>query len=205
MPRVRSVSLGGETSNRALHARLREIFPHAKLHNIYASTEAGTLLEADGEEFALPAHLEGKVNLRENRLHVHRSLLGHFAGNTATPEDEWYDTGDAVEIVSENPLRFRFAARLREWINVGGNKVNPHEVEEVLREHPAVRDARVFGRPNAVLGQLLCAEVIASEPPPSEVELRQFATGRLQPFKIPRMVRFVSRLSSTRTGKTLLK
>ncbi len=201
LPGVRSVSLGGELSDAGLHRRLGEMFPAARLHNIYASTEAGTLLESDGEVFTLPAHLAGRLQVQGGRLHVHRSLLGQFNGSASSPEAEWYDTGDSVEIVDENPLRFRFAARLREWINVGGSKVNPHEVELVLKEHPAVADARAFGRPNPVLGQLLCAEVVARAPVPTEAELRAFAAARLQPFKVPRMVHFVTEFATTRTGK----
>jgi acyl-coenzyme A synthetase/AMP-(fatty) acid ligase len=53
LPAVRSVSVGGESADPRLIARLRTAFPNARLHNIYASTEAGTLLMSDGVEFTL--------------------------------------------------------------------------------------------------------------------------------------------------------
>ena len=90
---------------------------------------------------------------------------------------------------------------MRDWINVGGSKVNPHEVESVLEAHPAVARARVFGRKNSVLGQLLCAEVVARGAAPAEADLREFAGAQLQPFKVPRMFRFVDQIAATRTGK----
>lgn len=196
---VRSVTLGGESCDAALLERLRSLFPAARFHNIYASTEAGTLLVADADAFAIASGLEGRVRITDGRVHVHRSLLGEFAGRGA---DEWYDTGDVVEILSEAPLRFRVVARQRDWINVGGNKVNPREVEGVIEQHSAVACARVFGRSSSVVGNLLCAEVVLHpRATVAEPQLREFVGARLQPFKVPRIVRFVAELAATRTGK----
>lgn len=209
LPAVKSVTLGGESADAPLLARLAALFPNARIHNVYASTEAGTLLVAEGDTFAIAHGLEDKVVLREGKLTVHRSLLGEFAGGAAA--GDWYDTGDVVEIVSEQPLRFRIIARERDWVNVGGSKVNPHEVEAVLGEHTGVAQVRVFGRKNSVMGNILCAEVVLAKPkdggrwaedgPVTEANLREFASARLQPFKVPRMIRFVDVLATTRTGK----
>jgi acyl-CoA synthetase (AMP-forming)/AMP-acid ligase II len=197
--RVVSVTLGGESSDQAFLQRLRALFPAARFHNVYASTEAGTLLVAEDDVFAIAPSLEGRVRLADGRVHVHRSLLGEFAGRGL---EEWYDTGDVVEITSESPLRFRIVARQRDWINVGGNKVNPREVEGVLEQHAAVARARVFGRSNSVVGSLLCAEIVLQPGAQvAEAQLREFAGTRLQPVKVPRMVRFVAELAATRTGK----
>lgn len=196
---VRSVALGGESSDEGLLQRLRHQFPAARFHNIYASTEAGTLLSAEGDVFAIRAELADRVRVVSGRIHVHRSLLGDFAGQQSA---EWYDTGDLVELTSADPLRFRIIARERDWINVGGNKVNPREVEVVIEGHPAVARARVFSRENSVVGQLLCVEVVLrSGATATELQVREYAGARLQPFKVPRMVRFVAELAATRTGK----
>lgn len=201
VPSVRSVTLGGEAADAGLLTKLAVLFPQARFHNVYASTEAGTLLVADGEVFAIAPGLEGKVRVLDGTVRVHQSLLGDFAG--VVRDREWYDTGDRVEVVSTEPLRFRIVARERDWINVGGSKVNPQEVEGVLHEHPSIVQARVFGRKNSVLGHILCAEVVTRGALPAEAELREFAAGRLQPFKVPRIIRFVNELGTTRTGKLL--
>lgn len=314
LPGVRSVTLGGESSDAALIDRLRPLFPSARFHNVYASTEAGTLLSAEGDTFSIADGLERLVVIREGKIQVHRSLLGEFGAaakpsppvigeqlidngdKEAMPSEhgkllmeklaemaeqkpipdiqspttnshspltaagidaaDWYDTGDVVEIVSAEPLRFRIVARERDCVNVGGSKVNPHEVEAVLGEHPGVKQVRVFGRKNSVMGNILCAEVVAAEPPVigellmdnepevaapppvnrdelidvsthnqslqtnnqspitnlhspltapqlTEAALREFAAARLQPFKVPRLIRFVDKIAQTRTGKVL--
>ena len=86
-------------------------------------------------------------------------------------------------------------------INVGGYKVNPTEVEETIREINGVADVRVFAKSNSVLGTIICCEVVRSIPSLDESNIRNQLKTKLQEFKIPRMVRFVDALSTTRTGK----
>ncbi len=200
LTQVRAVTLGGEGSEPALHARLREVFPAARIRNLYASTEAGTLFASDGDTFLPPAGLAHLIAIEQGTLRLHRSLLGEFQGGAKAPE--WYDTGDKVEIVSAEPRRFRFVGRERDWINVGGEKVNPEEIEAHLAQVPGVTAARVFGRRNSVVGQILCAEVVSSEAP-DERAIRDFLAARLHALKVPRLITFVSALPSSRTGKLL--
>lgn len=223
LPGVRSVTLGGESADAGLITRLRGLFPAARFHNIYASTEAGTLLVAEGDVFGIADGLEDRVRIRDGRIHVHAGLLGEFVGGGQRSEDgarasrdatqgssgpassgtgeEWYDTGDVVEVVTAEPLRFRIVARERDWVNVGGSKVNPREVEAALEEHPGVRQARVSGRANSVMGHILVAEIECTGSPPAEAVLREHLAARLQPFKVPRLIRFVNSIEQTRTGK----
>lgn len=209
LPGVRSVTLGGESADAALIDRLRALFPSARFHNVYASTEAGTLLVAEDDTFSIADGLERLVVIRGGKIQVHRSLLGEYAGaepkaqnqESRTPPADWYDTGDVVEIVSDLPLRFRIVARERDCVNVGGSKVNPHEVEAVLEDYPGVRRARVSGRANSLMGYILYAEIECYGTPPTEPALRVFAAARLQPFKVPRLIRFVDNIAQTRTGK----
>lgn len=193
---VRSVSIGGEAADERLLSRLRETFPNARLHNVYASTEAGTLLTADGLEFSLGEKDATRIRIMDDRIWVHRSALGAFDGVV-----EWFDTGDVVEITSREPLRFRIVGRMRNLVNVGGEKVNPHEVEVALRQHPGIVAARVFGRRNSVTGELLAAEVVSGIPRLEETELRAYLARHLPVYKIPRILRFVEQLELTRTGK----
>jgi acyl-coenzyme A synthetase/AMP-(fatty) acid ligase len=198
---VRSVALGGEASGGPLHEELGRAFPAATMRNIYASTEAGSLLVSRGESFGIPPALTGAIIVREGRLHLHRRLMADFPGPWV--EGEWYDTGDRVEIVDEHPVRFRFAGRGRDSVNVGGFKVNPLEVESRLEEHPAVVAACVFGRRNSVSGQILCADVVSRSPLLAEADLRAYLGAHLQPAKIPCLIRFVKEIEATRSGKRL--
>lgn len=197
LPALRSLTLGGERADAAVLGQLRTAFPAARLHNLYASTEAGTLLVADGELFGIHPAVEGKVRITDGQLWVARALLAEFEGRAA---GDWYATGDRVEVVSESPLRFRIVGRDKDFVNVGGAKVDPAEVEDALRAFPGVGEARVFGKANSVVGTLLCAEYTAGDAL-AEPELRAFLAARLQPHKIPRVIRRVEAIARTRSGK----
>jgi acyl-coenzyme A synthetase/AMP-(fatty) acid ligase len=106
-----------------------------------------------------------------------------------------------VEVTSAEPLRFRIVGRVGDWVNVGGAKVNPREVEAVLGTHPEIHQARVYPRANSVTGHILCADLVCDGAPPAERAMRELAASRLQAHKIPRLIRFVERIDQTRTAK----
>ena len=170
---------------------LGKIFPNAKISNVYASTEYGSMFVSDGDVFTAPA---GTAKVVDGELFVLSALGGDSAAR-------WYPTGDCVEVIGDNPLSFRFLARRCDFINVGGYKVNPAEVEDALRGLDAVSDARVYAIPNRILGNIVAADVVCARPI-SEPELRKELLALLQNFKIPRIVNFVEALQKTRTGKT---
>jgi acyl-coenzyme A synthetase/AMP-(fatty) acid ligase len=196
LSKVRSITVGGEPSDRELLERLQVMFPQARLHNVYASTEAGTLLSSSGVEFTIPPERTEDLAIRDGRIWVRRPLLGDFAGAT-----EWYDTGDRVELIPGDAQRFRILGRERRVVNVGGEKIDPLEVEQALTSHPEVVLARVTGRKNSVTGEILTAVVVARNIDLSEQTLRHYLSCRLTPYKIPRLIRFVAELELTRTFK----
>ena len=85
----------------------------------------------------------------------------------------------------------RILGRKSEIINVGGEKVYPAEVENVLQEVENIRDAAVIGRANPVSGQVVLARVVLREPEPIDQVLRRIrrhCRGRLEPYKVPAVV-----------------
>jgi acyl-coenzyme A synthetase/AMP-(fatty) acid ligase len=89
-------------------------------------------------------------------------------------------------------------------INVGGYKVNPTEIENIIKEIKGVKDVAVFGRKNSIMGQIIVANII-TEDAVEEIELKQeikkICKSQLQDFKIPRIIKFVKLFDLTRTGK----
>ena len=72
----------------------------------------------------------------------------------------WIATGDLIEQVGD---RCYFAGRRTEILNVGGNKVHPLRVEQVVQQVPGVADVRVFGRPRPLVGQMVACEFVTAE------------------------------------------
>jgi len=194
---VKRITSGGEKFNEKTFEQLKEIFPNAKITNVYASTEAGTLFASQDDVFSIKSGFEKLIRIEEEELLIHNSLMGITESNN----EEWYKTGDLIEIISNEPLKFRFLNRKSEMINVGGYKVNPHEVEEVILSLKDIKNARVYAKSNSVLGNIICCEVVANQDTVSESSIRSFLQSKIQEFKIPRIIRFVEELSTTRTGK----
>ena len=197
---VQRVTLGGEKSDNHLYENIHKIFPSAKITNIYASTEAGSLFSAKDDCFQLPMNNRNLFKVINDELLIHKSLLG--VSESFKYEGDFYCTGDLIEWIEEEKGLFRFKSRKNELINVGGYKVNPNEVENIIREIDGVQEVIVYGKANSVLGNILCADVkISPSSNYTELEIKKLLRNYLQDFKIPRRIKFVDELSLTRTGK----
>lgn len=153
-PVMKNVTFGGEKFSNALLDKIKQKFPNAKIRNIYASTEVGSLLSGKDESFTIPDSMRELIKISDDRhLLLHKSLVLHVA-----IDEEWYDTGDIVSL--NNDGSFKILSRDSDFINVGGYKVNPLEVEDVIMQVPGVIDAVVYGRDNSVTGKLLVADVV---------------------------------------------
>jgi acyl-CoA synthetase (AMP-forming)/AMP-acid ligase II len=114
--------------------------------------------------------------------------------------DGWLRTGDLVSVRDDGQLVI--CDRLKELIKVKGASVAPAEIELVLREHPAVRDACVVGVPDAERGEAPIAFVVL-DAPVERSKLLAFAADRLAGYKRPREVVVVDELPRLPTGKLL--
>lgn len=204
-PTVVRVTFGGEKSDKKLYDSILKIFPKAKINNIYASTEAGSLFCAKGEYFVIPAAIKDKVKIVDNEVLLHQSLLGK--SDSLLLNNGYYHTGDLIEWHNEEDGLFRFVNRKNELINVGGYKVNPQEVRDVILTIEGIQDAVVYAKANSVLGNILCADIktFNNENNLSEIQIRNILSTQLQEFKVPRRIKFVDELSLTRTGKIQTK
>jgi acyl-coenzyme A synthetase/AMP-(fatty) acid ligase len=196
---VKQITFGGEKSEKAFHLKVLEIFPEAKIRNVYASTEAGALFASTGDGFEIPDRIKEKVKIENGELYIHRSLLGK--SNLFNNDISWYATGDMVEFLDDHKQIFRILSRRSEMINVGGYKINPNEVESAIRNIDGVKESRVYGIPNSVLGNVLCADVVTYNKSLSETDIKKFLAACLQSFKVPRKIFFMEEITISRTGK----
>lgn len=199
-PSVIRVTLGGEKSDKHLYENINKIFPNAKINNVYASTEAGSLFAANGDCFQIPEKIRDKFSVVNDELLIHKSLLGR--SDSFNFDEDYYHSGDLIEWVDKEKGIFRFKSRKNELINVGGYKVNPGEVEDAINSIEGVRQSLVYGKANSILGNVLIAEVqLENDVEITDIEIRKKLKQQLQDFKIPRKIIFVETFSLTRTGK----
>ena len=141
----------------------------------------------------------------EIAIRGHNVMKGYWQRSDATDEvmrDGWFLTGDLARVDDDG--YFTIVDRKKDMIIRGGYNVYPREIEEVLYEHPAVREAAVVGLPHAGLGEEVGA-VIALKPDAHATagELRDFVRERVAAYKYPRRVWFVDELPKGSTGKVL--
>ena len=162
-------------------------------------------------------HLEVKVVDPETGLTLPRGepgelctrgysvMLGYWdePGKTAEVIDaaRWMHTGDIGIMDSDGYLNI--TGRIKDMVIRGGENVYPREIEEFLYTHPDVVDAQVVGVPDVRYGEELCAWVKLRDGAPelTTEAVREFASGRLAHYKIPRYVVVVEEFPMTVTGK----
>ncbi|MDN5343867.1 MAG: hypothetical protein PWP28_2749 [Oceanotoga sp.] len=201
IPNMQKVTTGGEKYDQELEKQLQKIFPNAKIRNVYASTEAGSLFSSKGEIFKISDRMKDKIKINEEKeLLIHKSLLGE--SETFELTNEWYKTGDLVEKIEEK--QFKFISRKTEMINIGGYKVNPYEIEKEIKKIEGIKDVIVKARKNKITGNILVALIQIEEKidkKEKEKEINQKLKQNLQKWKIPRIIKFVETIELTRTGK----
>jgi len=124
-----------------------------------------------------------------------------MATEAAMTADGFFRTGDAGVMLPDGQIKI--VDRLKDMIIVSGFKVYPNEIEEILVEHPKVREAAVIGRPFAATGEEVVAFIVPREPDLTEEQLRAFCRERLTGYKLPREFIFRDELPKSNVGKVL--
>ena len=198
---LQRITLGGEAADADLLARAQAAFPRAGITQVYATTELGEVYRvADGKP-GFPAKWLGKPLAGGTTLAVRRD--GELMVRASRDAAE-VGTGDLVELHGD---RYVFAGRRTDAIIVGGAKVFPKRVEEVIREVQGVAEARVYGVPSSVTGELVAAEITrAPEAAGDGADLKAavlaHCRGVLEPQSVPRVLEIVERIATTAAGKT---
>lgn len=192
---LRIISYGAEPMPESTLARLRDEFPSVRLQQTYGLIEVGVLRTKSRDDGSLWVKVGGEgyeTRVVDGMLQMRAQsmLLGYLNAPTAITPDGWFVTGDVVEQDGEY---LKFLGRDSELINVGGEKVYPAEVEGVIESMEDVAEAIVYGEPNRLVGNVVCATVKPVVPPHDEaqlaVQVKRFCRERLERFKVPVKVR----------------
>ncbi|MCC6203195.1 MAG: AMP-binding protein [Gammaproteobacteria bacterium] len=206
------------------------VFPSVKFTQLYGSTEAGMVSALRYEDHPDWAHVTGRqALLTESRIVddtgrvvglgevgeiiVRQETMGMIdywrnpEASAATIRNGWIHTGDLARV--ERNGYFTVIDRLKEIIISGGENIYPKEVENVIAAHPAVREVAVFGLPDPLYGETVCA-ALACWPgkSTSAEEITQLCREQLAAYKRPRRIEFVEALprnASDKIQKNLLR
>ena len=221
LPSLRWINIGTAAVDRALVDDLRECRPELTIYIRYGLTETmgyvshleippGQSLSAPGlvgtpiPGMALDPGLWGNAEPREIRVRGETIAAGALVARgrcePLVDGDGWFRTGDLGHVDREG--RLHLGGRLSAFLKRNGFRINPAEIEAVLRAHSGVQEAVVVGVPDAVAGQRILAVVEprqgAVAPEPKELVL--FCRLHLSEFKVPQTC-IVATLPRTPAGK----
>ncbi len=211
-------------------AKAREMFRAARFYQLYGSTEAGmvsVLRSEDHERWSqttgrqalltesrivddegrpVPVGGVGEVIVNQRTM----GMIGYWRNPEATREairDGWIYTGDLARVEPEG--FFTLVDRRQDVIISGGENIYPKEVENAVAAHPAVREVAVFGLPDPLYGETVCAAVaLWPGRTATAEEIETHCKERLAAYKRPRRVEFLEALprnASDKVQKRLLR
>ncbi|MGV0849010.1 class I adenylate-forming enzyme family protein [Mycolicibacterium phlei] len=233
LPTLRSLAYGGSKVPLPLVRKALELMPDVGFVNAYGLTETSSTIAVLGPEdhrIALASDDEKvlrrlgsvgqpvpgiEVQIRDDEgnvlgpgetgeLYVRgEQVSGRYAEiGSVLDENGWFPTKD-VAMLDEDGYLF-IGGRSDDTIIRGGENIAPAEIEDVLVEHPAVRDCAVFGAEDAEWGQIIVAAVVpANGATPDPEELRGYVRGQLRGSRTPDRVIFLDELPTSPTGKVL--
>lgn len=187
---VKLITYGTEVMPEATLQKVGKIFPNATIKQTYGLSELGVLRSKSEGDGSLWVKIGGdgfEIKVVDNLLWVRSesNMVGYLNAPSPFDENGWMCTGDQVEVNGEY---MRILGRKSEMINVGGQKVFPAEVENVLLEVPNVKEATAFGAKHSLMGNVVHARISIhqDEEPASIIErMRIHCASKLARFKIP--------------------
>ncbi len=190
----------GQTEATARLAFLPPERGEEKLGSIGLPIPGVELRVVDEEGRELPTGEVGHLVARGEN--VTRGYLDAPEDNAAILRDGWLWTGDLARRDADGFLWL--VGRAKEILKIGGYRVSPVEIEQVLAAHPAVAEVAVVGAEDPVQGEVAVAYVVTRPGASfSEQDLRRFCRDRLPPYKVPTRVVAIDAIPRNTSGKPL--
>lgn len=226
-PDLRYVTQAGGKMHDVFIDEFVEAFPKISFFVMYGQTEAtarlsylpphmvcikkGSIGKAiPGVILKIVDHNDNEVNVGEEGELLAKGdnvMLGYYnepEETTKTVKDGWLYTGD-IAVADEDGYLY-LKARKKEIIKVGGKRVSPKEIEEVILSVPQVVDCTVKGVNDDILGEAIVATIVLSNPkdePKMKALILATCTQKLSLFKVPHQLIFENTISMSSTGKKI--
>ena len=190
---LKRITYGTEVMPQSTLDRLRKAFPGVELQQTYGLSEVGVLRSQSRPDGSLWVRVGGEgfeTRIVDDILWVKSEyrMVGYLNAPSEFDAEGWFNTQDRVEVDGE---WFRILGRVTDLINVGGQKVYPAEVEDVILELGGVEDVAVYAEPHPILGQIVVAKILAAgdeDLAALKQRVRAGCRAKLAAFKVPAKV-----------------
>jgi acyl-CoA synthetase (AMP-forming)/AMP-acid ligase II len=187
---LKYLTYGTEVMPESTLKKCREIFPNIRIKQKYGTTEVGTLRSSSRSDDSLWIKIGGEgfqTRIIDGLLQIkaESAMLGYLNAPSPFTNDGWFITGDIVEQDGEY---IKILGRNSEIINVGGEKVYPAEIENIIQQMENVAEVTVYGEKNPLIGNIVCAAISLIEYEEEQqftLRLKKYCMGKMQSYKIP--------------------
>jgi acyl-CoA synthetase (AMP-forming)/AMP-acid ligase II len=190
---LKRITYGTEVMPQTTLDRVHQAFPGVSLQQTYGLSEVGVLRSQSRDDGSLWVSIGGEgfqTKIVDEILWVKSeyAMVGYLNAPSEFDAEGWFNTQDRVEVDGDY---FRILGRVTDLINVGGQKVYPAEVEDVILTLENVQDVAVFGERHNLLGQIVVAKIVLEQPETVDSvkkRVRQACLAQLASFKVPAKV-----------------
>lgn len=193
---LKLISYGTEVMQEYVLQQLNQRFPYVKLRQTYGLSELGVLKVKSESSQSIWIKMEQdqyEFKIIDNILYIKSDLamMGYLNADKPFTEDDWFNTHDRVIVKGDH---FRILGRDSEIINIGGEKIFPAEIEDLIIQMSDVKDIVVKGEENPIFGNIVTAKVNSNktiDPLLLKRKIIDFCSGRIGKQFIPAKVEIV--------------
>ena len=187
---LKYITYGTEVMSEMTLKKCAKIFPGVTILQKYGTSEVGTLRSKSKSSDSAWVKIGGEgyqTRIIDGILQIKAdsAMLGYLNAESPFTDDGWFVTGDMVEVDGDY---MRILGRESEIINVGGQKVFPAEIENVIEQIPNITEAVVYGEKNPLVGQIVCARVTPGKTESLEnlaIMIKSHCRRFLENYKVP--------------------
>lgn len=208
---LRLVTYGTERMSANLLKRLNHSLPKVRFLQTFGTSETGILKTKSKSSNSLFFKIEDpekeyKIIEKELYLKSKTSIKGYLNHeNSSFKNNGWFATGDLVEEDQDGFIKI--IGRKNKIINIGGLKLFPSEVENIINSLEGVIDSSVYGEENVITGNIVCAKVYTEKSVSNYKDFKKtiktFCRINLEKYKIPSKIIFANNLKMTIRGKKI--
>ncbi len=187
---LKLITYGTEPMPESTLNRFNGLFPEIKLLQTYGLSELGILRSKSKSSNSLWVKVGGEgieTRIVDGILQIksNSTMLGYLNHKSPFTEDGWFDTGDVVEVDGEY---IKILGRKSELINVGGQKVFPIEVENIIQQLDNVLEVAVYGEKNPIVNNIVCAKITQKNDEDREqfiLRIKKYCREKMENYKVP--------------------
>tara|TARA_Y100001970_G_scaffold144614_1_gene177593 strand:- start:2014 stop:3378 length:1365 start_codon:yes stop_codon:yes gene_type:complete len=185
-----------------------KIFPDIKLLQTYGLSEVGILRSKSKSSNSLWMKIGGEgfeTRVVDDMLEIKAksAMLGYLNAPSPFTKDGWFRTGD--QVVTDGDY-FKILGRNSEIINVGGEKVYPQVVENIISQFDFINDVEVYKEKNPIIGNIVCAKVHTDKSLNDQdaiIQIKKHCSKFLKRHEIPMKIKIVKKLEYSKRFKKI--